>query len=270
MLKHILVRFLLIGFAVYGGIWTIVESLSAFIEALKPSGPLRYLGLVGISVVAGAWKAWPRSSIDIPIPNSDSSITIEFGDIFKKPSCIAIQVNDFFDSVLGDHISPNSLHGKFIRDILGGLPDSFNKVVSQALSGVPSVQVARPSGNTLRYKIGTTASVDVNGRRFLLFAFTKTDVKTLKVVATIHDIWDALAGLWESARIKSNGDPVYMSLLGSGQSGVGLPPKTLLHLTLVSFLYHTKKQKITNRLTVVLDPRFRTEIDLTSVQEQLE
>ena len=270
MLKRFLVRFFLIGFAVYGGIWTVIESLSVFIERLKPSGLLHYVCLLGVSAFVGIWRAWPSASTEIAVPNSDSSVAIEFGDIFKKTGCIAIQVNDFFDSVLGDHISPNSLHGKFIRDILGGLPDSFNRLVAQALSGVPHEQVVRSSGNTLRYKIGTTASVDVNGRRFLLFAFSRTDVATLKVSATIHDLWDALAGLWDSARIRSNGAPLYVSLLGSGQSGVGLPAKTLLHLLLVSFFYHTKKHKVTNKLTVVLDPRFRFEIDLASVQEQLE
>lgn len=265
MVKYPIQRFLLHGFAAYGVFWTLIESVGSFIEELKPSGLLAYSALVGSAILYGAVKAWPRQSIELRIPNSDSFIGVEFGDIFAKHGCVAIQVNEFFDSLLGDHVSPNSVHGKFIKTVLGGQSAAFDTLVNNALMGVSHEVVTRSSGNTRRYKIGTTAAVQVNDNRYLLFAFARTDTETLKAYATIHDLWDALAGLWEAVRIKANGSPVFISLLGSGQSGVGLPEKDLLNLLIVSLSFYTKKNKIANKVTIVLHPELRKVIDLTAL-----
>lgn len=265
MLKHTIQKFLLHAFAAYGALWTLIESIGAFVEKLRPSGLGAYGVLVGSAALYGGWQARPRRYIELRIPNSDSSVAVEFGDILTKCGCVAIQVNEFFDSLIGDHVSPNSIHGKFIKKVLGGQSAAFDALLNNALAGVPYEDVERSSGNTRRYKIGTTADVQVNECRYLLFAFAKTDVTTLKAYATVHEVWDALAGLWEAVRVKANGYPVYVPLLGAGQAGVGLPEKDLLDLLILSFSYYTKKNKIANRVTVVLHPDLRKVIDLTAL-----
>lgn len=266
MQKHVISRFLVFSFATYGALWTIIESVSAFDDKLKPRGVVAYGVLIVLSVAVGAWRAWPVRRVEIRSPNSDSSIAIEFGDIFSKDGCIAIQVNEFFDSLLGEHVSPHSLHGLFIHNVLGGQSASFDALVTSALAGVPFETVTRPNGNVKRYQIGTTASVDVNSKRYLLFAFAKTDIATLKASATIHEFWNALSGLWETVRIRSNGNSVFVPLLGTGLSGVGLPERQLLELLILSFVFHTKKNKITKQVTVVLHPSLRRTIDLKSIK----
>ena len=266
MLKHIISRFVVFSFAAYGALWTIIESASAFEDKLKPTGAVAYGVLILLSVAVGIWRTWPARRIEIRIPTSDSSIAVEFGNILSKTGCIAIQVNEFFDSLLGEHVSPNSLHGQFIRDVLGGQSASFDSLIASALAGVPYEDVTRPNGNSKRYRIGTTASVDVNSKRFLLFAFAKTDIATLKASATVHEFWDALAGLWEAVRVRSNGNPVFVPLLGAGLSGVGLPERQLLELLILSFVYHTKKNKIAKQVTVVLHPSLRRIVDLKSIK----
>lgn len=266
MLKHVISRFLIFSFAAYGALWTVIESVSAFEDKLKPTGVVAYGVLILFSVAVGAWRAWPVRRVVIRVPTSDSSIAVEFGDIFSKDGCIAIQVNEFFDSLLGEHVSPHSLHGMFIRDVLGGQSASFDALVASALAGVPFATVPRPNGNSKRYPIGTTASVDVNSKRYLLFAFARTDIATLKASATVHEFWDALSGLWEAVRVRSNGNPVSVPLIGTGLSGVGLPERQLLELLILSFVYHTKKNKITRQVTVVLHPSLRRTIDLKSIK----
>lgn len=266
MFKHVAQRFAVFSFAAYGALWTVIESFSAFVETLKPSGVCAYAMLAGASMLAGAWKAWPAGRIELPIPGTDSSIAVEFGDIFSKKGCIAIQVNEYFDSRLGEHVSPNTLHGMFIRDVLGGQSASFDALVSAALAGVPHEEVPRQDGNTRRYKIGTTASIDVNAQRFLLYAFARTDPNTLKASATVHEVWDALAGLWEAARVRSNGYPIYVPLLGAGLAGVGLPEPRLLDLLILSIVYQTKKNKIGNQVTIVLHKRLKRKIDLKELR----
>lgn len=262
LIKQRLKTFLIHGLAAYGLLWTLVESFGAFFPEIKPDGILQYSFLVLPSVAFGIWRARPVSRVELTVPNSDTVLCIEFGDIWKKRGCIAIQVNEFFDSLLGNHVSPNSLHGQFIRDVLRSQSSNFDSYVTRALSNVPFEEVARTSGNIKRYKIGTTAAIDIGPERYLLFAFTKTDITTLKASASVHELWDALAGLWAAITIHSNGDPVSMPLVGGGLSGVGLPARNLLQLLMTSFSYYTKKQKITGRLTIVLPKAMAKEIDL--------
>jgi hypothetical protein len=258
--------FAVYALAAYGLAWTVVESIGAFFPDVKPEGWKQYGALILLSLAYGLKQARPKRSVELVVPYSDSTVRIEFGDLWTKDGCIAIQVNEFFDSQLGNHVSTNSLHGQFIRDRLRGQPAEFDRLVSLALTGEPFEPVPRTSGNTRRYQIGTTASVDVGPSRYLLFAFSKTDINTLKASATVHELWDALAGLWRAATIYSNGDPVSMPLVGGGLSGVGLPARSLLAILLISFAYHTKKQKITSKLTIVLPKDLATEVDLRELR----
>ena len=160
--------FLIFGFAAYGALWTVVESFGAFFENSEPGGILGYAAIVFFSVVFGIWRCWPKNHIELQIPGSDSSIEITFGDIFKGGSVIVIPVNEYFDGLLGDHVSKKSLHGQFIKNVLGGQSDTFDRLTSNALKSVePKEHVQRDSGRTSKYPIGTVAKVDINDRRFL-------------------------------------------------------------------------------------------------------
>lgn len=249
------------GLATYGLLWTLIESIGAFFPQVRPAGFLHYSLLIFTSAACGIWRSWPPSTFELPVPGCDSKLVLEFGDIFQKRGCIALQVNEFFDSQLGDHVSPNSLHGKFIRDVLQSRAHEFDQLVAKALASEPSEQVQRHSGNTLRYRIGTTATIDVGPNRYLLFALSRTDVTTLKAYATVHELWDALAGLWAAMRVKHNGYEVFMPLVGGGLSGVGLPARNLIQILITSFAYYTKKEKITSKLTIILQPGLAKEID---------
>ena len=258
--------FVVFGFAIYGILWAIVESFGYFFEDNKPEGFYWYGAMVIVSVVSGLWKCWPRNRIVLKIPASDSSMEINFGDIFEGNGVVVIPVNEYFDGCLGDHVSENTLHGLFIKKILGGQSATFFDLTSKALESFNEEHVQSKSGREMKYPIGTVACVDVNDKRFLLAALSRTNTKTQKASATVHELWDCLAGIWDGARNFSNGDCVKLPLVGSGQSGVGLPAKNLVEVIVTSFLYYTKKQKIADRVILVLHSRLRGEIDLVSIR----
>ena len=266
MIKRSIWDFLVYGFATYGVLWTIVESYSAFFESQKPKGVFWYLAIVVISAVVGIWKCWPRSSIAVRIPASDSCVEIKFGDLFTNTDVVVIPVNEFFDGSLGDHVSEKTLHGYFIKNYLGGHSSTFNDITSKELNSIPCETIKRSSGRKSKYPIGTVSAVDINEQRFLLVAFTKTDLSTLKASATVHELWDCLAGIWVAIRNRSNGRRVSLPLIGSGLSGVGLPARNLVEIILTSFLVHTKQKKIADRVTLVLPEGLRSAIDLTSIR----
>ena len=128
--------FLLGGFATYGALWLAVGSISAFFPSLKPEGLAGYSALLVLAAIGGLWHAWPTKRIEFQIPASDSSFEIRYGNIFEAKGVVVIPVNEYFDGELGDHVSENSLHGQFIRDVLGGQSRTFFDLTSEALAGV--------------------------------------------------------------------------------------------------------------------------------------
>ena len=191
----------------------------------------------------------------------------------KAEAVVVIPVNEFFDGELGDHVSKHSLHGQFIRDVLGGQSQVFFELTNAALAGVvpEDVGVTRSSGRCDRYAIGTVAPVDVNDRRYLLVALSHTDLLSLKASASIQNLLACLAGTWKGIREYSNGQPVSIPLIGSGLSGVGLPPAQLVEIMLTSFLYHTKERRVAEAVTLVLPCRLRRlaeGVDLNNIKRR--
>ena len=259
--------FLLGSFAAYGAVWVVIESISAFFKSIRPEGLIWYSVLLALAAIGGIVHAWLKKRVEFPIPGSDSSLEIRFGDIFEGKAVTVIPVNEYFDGELGDHVSEKSLHGKFIRDILGGQSKTFFDLTSNALANVKPKEagVARVSGRCDKYAIGTVARLDDDvGRCFLLVALSHTDLSSLKAYATVHDLWTCLAGVWSGIRDYSNGRPAAIPLVGSGLSGIGLPARHLIEIIVTSFLYHTKEGKVADRVALVLPRRMKGQVDLNS------
>ena len=266
MIKRIIKDFLIFGFATYGILWTLAESFGAFFEGLKPDGIFWYFVIIIISTTVGIKRALPRKSVTINVPNSDSCVELKFGDIFTNSESIVIPVNEFFDGKLGDNVSEKSLHGKFIKNILGGQSSTFNNLTEKTLKGITSEFYNRNNGRKNKYPIGTTAIVDINKTRYFLTALSKTDINTLKASATLHELWDALSGLWKAISHYSNGYTVSLPLIGSGLSGVGLPPKHIINQILTSFFYYTKQGKIAQKIIIIIPEDMYDKIDLSEIE----
>ena len=261
--------FVLGSFATYGALWAVLEPLTTFLPLAPREGPWWYAAFVFLSVIGGACLARRTDRIEFRIPGSDSRLEIRFGDILKMEGIVVIPANEFFDGELGDHVSVESLHGRFIKDVLGGVTQSFYSLIAKDLANVEPTQtnVQRPSGGQcVRYPIGTVARADVNEKRYLLAALSRTNVCTLKASATVQDLWVRLDGVWEGIRDYSNGRPASLPLIGSGLSGVGLPTANLIEVIVISFLKETKELKVADKVTLILPDRLAGELDLKKIE----
>lgn len=260
--------FLLGGGATCGGLWLALEPLGVFLPSLKPEGVGWYGAFLILSAIGGVWRAWPPKRIELDMPGSGSSFALEYGDIFSGKGVVVVPVNEYFDGKLGDHVSEESLHGQFIQEVLGGQEDIFFGLTDKALADIDPEEpaVARPSGRCDRYSIGTVARVDYGSRRYLLTALSHTDMGSLKAHASIHDLWKCLAGIWNGIRQYSGGKPTRVPLVGSGLSGVGLPPSKLSEIIVLSFLYHTKENKVADSVTLVLPTHLARRVDLKAIR----
>ena len=260
--------FLLGGFATYGALWLGIESISAFFVTLNPAGWVEYGALLGFAAIGGVGRAWPRHRIEFAIPASDSLFEVRFGDIFERDGLVVIPVNEYFDGDLGDHVSETSLHGQFIARVLAGQSNTFYDLTGEALTDVVPEEsgVERLTGKPDRYAIGTVARIDLHDRRYLLTALSHTDVSSLKAYASVPDLWTCLAGVWKGIREYSGGKPVNLPLIGSGLSGVGLPPRHMVEILVTSFLYHTKEKKVARLVTLVLPRHLAGHVDLKEIK----
>ena len=193
------------------------------------------------------------NEINIPIKHTNSEINIQFGDIFKTDGVRVTAVNEFFDSELGVPVSEKSLHGMLISKCFGGHSETFDKIVSEQLKEISSDYMEeRKHGKKYKYPIGSSVEFIADGNRYLCFALTHTDINTSKAYADVSVLWKALNGLWNKARVVLSGDSLSIPLIGNGLSGIGLPPKDLLMLLILSIITESKKQVIGNCINIIL------------------
>lgn len=257
---------LIYSFAAFSVQWTLVEGCTYFIPGLDLRGRASLLTAVIISLIYSAIRVWQPSEVEIRVKHTNTRIQVKFGDLFIEDGYRAIAVSEFFDSELGLPVSERSIHGIFLKKCFGGYPQSFDTIITSELQHISAQHVDKKSGKKEKYPIGTTALVSVNNDHYLCFALTEADPNTCKVRADVPILWRALQGLWQKARVSHGGAPVVVPLVGSGVSGVGLPPRELLDLIILSAITETKKQQIATCIRIVLAPDRFDEVDLKEIK----
>lgn len=251
----------------YGALWGILEPLPHFFATDILQGAFKYVIFIIVSIVIGFIRIIPKRRIIFKIFNTNTHVEIIFGNLFEQKGFKAIPVNEYFDSEIGDPVSPNSVHGIFIQQQLNGVSESFDIYVERALKNIQFEEVARNRGKSRRYELGTTAVITINDVRYFLFAFSKTNIQTLKAHTTVPQMWIALEGLWNSIRNNSGGTLVSLPLVGSGRAGVGLELQYLLSMLLFSLTDSVKKKDLNQTIRIViLDYNF-DEIDLSAIKK---
>lgn len=258
-------------FVCFSVIFTILRAAKFFIPSITIEGRLTLTSTIAVSVIYGLWRIFRPSQIEIAISNCNTVIEVVFGDLFAQAGVRIIAVSEFFESELGKPVSERSVHGAFLTKCFPGGTESFDGQLERQLKQVVGVEVHEKSdGKTKRYPIGTTALVTVNRDRYLLFALTETDPATCKVSSNIGLMWDALIKLWRRARTEADGYPVNLPLVGSGLAGLGLPPRDLLNLIILSIVTETKMKEIAQQIRIILRPDKFDVLDLRKIKQYWE
>lgn len=260
-------RVALTTFFVYSGLWTILESLSFLLSWLRPEGLSAFLAMAGAGLIVGIVRELPPLGIRLRNKAIDATVEVEFGDLFDSQDYKVIPVNEFFDSQLGNHVSPLSLHGQLIKRYFNGHAAQFEAQVDSSLKGEPYKVFARATGREKCYSIGTTPKIEVGDEVFFLPVLTHTDLSTLKASCDVPTLWEALMGLWKSVRNGAGGAPVAVPLIGGGLAGIGLPPSQLLDLILLSITSASKESPIGSTIHIVLSEKCFEEIDLRGLNK---
>jgi hypothetical protein len=119
------------------------------------------------------------------------------------------------------------------------------------------------------YSLGTTALVESNTDKFLLFAITWTELQGYipEDNCSVTKLWVALEKFWHETRKFALGQDINIPLVGSGITGINLKPIHILQLNLLAI--HNaiiERGKITTgKIRIVLYPPTHSGIDLELV-----
>jgi len=253
-------------FTSFSVLFTLIKGVNQFFPGVKVEGPFAFTVIILVSVCFGLKKVWKPSDIKIKVANSDTTIEVLFGDLFAQDGIRAIAVNEFFDSALGKPVSEKSLHGYFLNKCFGGYPQPFDTQVEEQLAKEPFDEVSRMEGKTKKYKIGTTAMLNAEKDRYLVFALTQTDITNCMATADVTMMWVALHHVWQRARAECGGAPLNLPLVGGGLAKIGLPTRDLLNLIILAAITETKEKSITQKIRIVLHRDRFEDLDLRDVQ----
>jgi len=244
-------------------LWSFIEPSIAFLN-IDIKGLYKFIIFIILSLIITIIRIYPKDKIHFIIKNTNTKINIYFGDIFKESHCIAISVNEYFDSTLGKLVSDKSLHGMLIKNVLGGKKELFDSAVINTLKKEPFEIIQRTEGNINKYNIGSTATLEFGNNKYFLFALTNTD-ENFVASTTPSLILESLSGLWNKVRNECNGYSTSIPLIGKGLAKAGLPPMRIIELILISILYETKKNQITDQINIILHESVYNEVDLKSI-----
>lgn len=261
-------------FIVYGTSWAILEPIIGIIphSAQYFSGEIKFVALLFFSVCIGLYKSAVPNQICIKYGNS--SIAVIFGDLFSFDGFKVIPVSRFFFET---QVVLTSLQSKLIQIFIqsnegvDGLV-LYEQSLSIALQQVNYEEKYRDATRQEEryYSLGTTATLDLNGQNYMLFALAETELKGY-IPSNNCDIFKMLIALetfWKEARIQSRGRSINIPLIGSGVTGIRLNSTRLLELNLLAIANAIEEDgKITTEeVRVILHPKYMQDINLSDFE----
>lgn len=258
---------------VFGFLWLLIEPAALFFPGTLEFGWLGYFGLVLVSLAGVIVLRLPPKVISKALSSPDSLIKIKVGDLFDEPEHLVIGTNDVFDTELGDIIKPSSVQGQFLTRIYKGDRAKLDADIEAALESHRHEKREDPhkvQGKRWRYPIGTTIALGPLDSRYFLTAYGRMENGLkLKCTSDADSIWLSLSRLWEEVRLKGQGKPVAIPVIGSDLARTGLPRMALIKMIIISFIVASKKQFVTRQLTVVVYPEDLNSVNLYDLKEFL-
>ena len=265
----------------YATLWVIIEPILGIGISESVIGNLNYyLTFFAASIIFGIILVYPVENVKLILKNTNTVVSIFFGDIFKTKGIKAIPVSQFFETEIEELVSPKSIHAQLMKIHFPNELELYRTRLKKGLINEETQYLYsnehnnyvliknRGRGEEKKYEIGTTVVIEKDQETFLIFALTKTELKSYSTLnnADILQLWKALKGLWEKARSVAEGRKVNIPLLGSGIAGIGLPPQRLIELNLLAILEFNKKAHISNEIQIVLHESLKNEIDLLTLK----
>lgn len=216
---------------------SIATLVSLFYEKIPKMDPLwKILMIIGIIVIAIFYSLFQmRQKLKVTlILNNDLKLFIEEGDLFAQKGIIVIPVNEYFDTHVGDGVvSPKTLHGVFINNYFSSQEriSELDQKIQKSLSSINPIMKGCnrkfPGSKTDKYELGTCATIEDGGNKYVLCALTHFDDDD-KAYLDRSEFQGVIIKLMEHLSSVCEGNDVYMPLIGTGLSRLQLTSQRVL------------------------------------------
>ena len=208
-----------------------------------------------ISIIWGLWILRKTESTTLKL-NKATDIRIKYDDLFKTNGIKVIPVNEYFDTHVGDGIiSPDSLHGQFIRRYFNGREDELSEKIKEQLKRHNPYDRKRGRNIKLqlpenKYELGTSIRISDGDNCFILVALTRfneyehVDVKEEEYIPIVQKMFYYIEQLNDNM-------PVCVPLVGSGQSGFNMSHMQLLNSMLLA-AHNSSRLALNKGLHIIL------------------
>lgn len=190
--------------------------------------------------------------------------------MFAETAHLVIGTNDTFDTETPNIIAQSSLQGQALQQLYGGDLKELDADLANALAGKPTEGTVAKAGKQMRYGIGTVATVKHATRLIFFLAYCEMDVHNT-AHSTPDKVWKSLASLWDEVSRRGNGGTVSIPVIGGGQARLSsiLPAQDAIRLTLLSFMFASRCEKVCDELRVVVRPEDYNKLDRLELQSFL-
>jgi hypothetical protein len=204
----------------------------------------------------------------IVIRFAETEVEISAGKLFNNRRCCydgynVISVSELFCSTMGPHISDNTTHFEFLRQIVGTRVNDIDQKIKESLS---QTNPKNPNEEPKRYPFGTTAIVNFGREKYIFLVIVEKDKNYRCIPTSIQDFLKVLAELWKVLRVENDGCTVNMTLLGSGRSNVKMSPHHILQTILMSLYYESQNNIVIKKLRIIVDEEKIKLIDLRNIK----
>ena len=222
--------------------------------------------VVGLALIGGLWWSWPRPiAQDYDAPKT--KVSIVKGNIFDQPSHVAIGTNDTFDTETPNIIAKASLQGQALDVLFGGDLPELDRLLGAALAGKQVIGTIPKAGKQAKYGIGTIATVKQGPRLVFFLAYSEMDGANV-ARSSPDKIWSSLLALWKEISARGNGATVAVPVIGGGQARVSnlIPAQDAIRLTVLSFMFASRAEKVCDELRIVVRPEDYKKLDRLELQ----
>jgi hypothetical protein len=237
----------------------------AFVVAFAPDVLLHHRVLlcwiIGVSLAYAIYYVWPRAvNQEFAL---EYSVEVVIGDLFEQQGNSLIGMTDTFDVEIPTIIQRESVQGQFLERIWNSGVEDLKRKIAEGLNAyTPVGDIAKP-GNTKRYPVGTVLPIrSRSGAIYFCVGYSKMDENN-KAKAHIEEITHSLFEVWESTDRYGNGAPIFVPLIGQGQSRIAeMGPEAAIRLIALTFVLRSNRARVAKSLKIVLRPEDAKKINL--------
>lgn len=216
--------------------------------------------------IYGIYQCKRKKQIELQL-GPQFNVTIKEGDLLKCEGVIVIPVNEYFDTTVNDIIiAKNTIHGKFINQFFSDRISELDDKITSSLknSTFTTNNNRKYGGKTQQYSLGTCANIRDGKNCYILVALTHFNEENHAYIDT-HEFKEVIYKLGNYINEHASNRPVYMPLIGTGQSGIKKPAQRVL-LFILTCLEFMNSITLPSGLNIIIHPSLMKKINLNLIE----